>query len=291
MKIPKNSPRDTGRTYDSTYDSPTDTNRSNRPMTVKKRKHTVSTELGLKIVQDYMETDLTTTQLAEKYSTTEKNIELIVSRHWKALTNVRETRNLIGNQMSSLNHKGGNYLALKAINKVPSINQDFLDLLSAPEDKLLTDNELQYAMVFCATGDNYHAIHEAQLDVGLMGSKGDKQRHQYELAVKLRGVYLRRKENVAKYIMQLKEETFLPDVVDHNLIKAELLEQLAQQKESGTAARRDILNTIHMLGKTVGAFSDVVKVQEVDPGKALDYLESLAQADAELVSSEDTTED
>lgn len=241
------------------------------------------------VVKDYMTTNDTNAQIADRYSTTEKNVELIVARHWKSLTNIRETKNLVGDQMNNLNHKGGNYMALKAIGRVPSINQDFLDLLSDPTDPELTDNELQYCWVYAASGENYEALHEAGLHIGLMGSKGDKERHQYQLSCRLRGLYLRKKRNVAEYIIKLKEEQFLPEIVDRSFVQKELLEQLAQLKEMNddVATRREIGKTLERLGRSVGAFSDVVKVQEVDPASALDYLESLAKADASLIESEE----
>lgn len=261
-------------------------------MTLTKRrkpKDRLSEEDCLNIVREYMETEQTNLELAEKYNTSEKNVELIVSRHWKALTNVRETKCLVGDQMNLLNHKGGNYIALKAINNVPGINQDFLDLLSDPDDPVLSEAEMIYCFTYIATGDNYEAIHESGLHVSLMGNKSDKQRHQYQLSCRLRGHYVRRKKNVAAYLQKLKEEQYIPDIIDKTFVQRELLEQLHQLKESNDSptVRSQILKTVEMIGKSVGAFSDVIKVQEIDPAKALDYLESLSHADAELIESEE----
>lgn len=251
----------------------------------RKKSSNISEAMKLEIVNKYMNTDLTNKQLAEEYKTSEKNIELIVSRHWKALTNVRETKNLVGDQMNNLNHKGGNYHALKAIQKVPSINKEFLMLLSEPDDYELTDNELQYCYVFLATGDNTKALQESGLHVNLMGSPRDKEKHSFDLACRLRGMYIRKKKNIAKYLQSLKEKQYIPEIVNKEFIQRELLEQLEHQKELAVSSR-EINKTIEMLGRTVGAFSDVIKVQEVDPAQALDYLSTLARADAHLVESE-----
>lgn len=234
------------------------------------------------IVRDYMETDLSNSEIAKRYKTSQKNVEMIVTRHWKSLTNVRETKNLLATTYDPNNHKGGNYLALKAIGNVPSINQDFLMLLSEPEDNLLTDPELHYCYEYVLTGDNSQAIINSGLNVGIMGSPKDKKRHEYLLACRLRGHFLRQKKNVAQYIMKLKEEQFSPEIIDKHFVQRELLEQLAQLKESNDSptVRAQILKTIQDLGRTIGAFSDVLKVQELDPGAALDYLESLEEAKA-----------
>lgn len=255
--------------------------------TVKRRiaKSNLTEEQRYSIIQDYMTSDMSTSEIAQKYSTTEKNIELIVSRHWKTLTNVRETKMLTSGSYTN-DHKNGSYMALKAINRVPSINEDFLMLLSDPSDLVLTDNELQYCFNYVVTGDNLHALSEAGLTVGLMGSKSDKGRNQYQLSCRLRGHYIRQKKNVAQRIFELKKEAFLPEIIDKNFVQSELLEQLNQLKEctDSSTVRSQTLKTIELIGKSVGAFSDVIKVEEVDPGKALDYLESLSNADASLVT-------
>lgn len=242
----------------------------------------------LEIVKAYMESELSNKEIAEQYNTSETNVELIVSRHWKSLTNVREAKALVGDQMNNLNHRGGNYHALKAIQKVPSINQDFISLLSDPDSEVLTDQELQYCFNYIATGDNYQSLHEAGLHVGIMGNAGDKKRHEYQLSCRLRGHYIRQKRNVAKYLQELKEKKYLPEIIDQAFVQREILEHLYQLKSRNDDGACDakIERTIEMMGKTVGAFSDVIKVQEVDPSKALDYIESLSAADAHLVETE-----
>jgi len=242
----------------------------------------------LSVVFDYMSTDLTLEQLAEKHQTTSKNIDLIVSRHWKSLTNIRETKILTNGSakgQNHLDHKNGAYMALKTLGKASSINDDFLMKLSGEHDRLLTDNELQYCYNFVATGNNLTALESADLNKGLLTSQSDKNRNQYKLSCQLRGHYIRQKPNVAEYILKLKEEMYLPSLVDKGFIQKELLEILHHQKEQGVA-NKEALRTIELLGKTVGAFSDVIKIEEVDPSKALDYLESLSQADAHMITEE-----
>lgn len=251
--------------------------------TRKKKRETLSDHDRYLVVQEYMHSDKTTGQLATQFNTSDSNIEMIVQRHWKTLTNVRETKLLIGNQDSPNHHKNSAYIALKSIGKVPKINQDFLDLLSGPEDELLTDNELQYCYNFVATGDNRKALESAELNKGLLTAGSDKNRNEYQLACQLRGHFLRSKKNIAQYITKLKEEQFIPKIVDKQFIQRELLEELHHQKEAG-APSKEKLRTIELLGKTVGAFTEVVKVEEVDPSKALDYIDSLAQADASISS-------
>jgi len=254
---------------------------------VKTRKKTprevrMTDQERLQVVYDYMTTNLSLSGLAEKHNTSEKNVDHIVTRHWKSLTNVRETK-LLSVSNSELDHKSGAYHALKTIGKASHINEDFLSLLSEPHDRLLSDHELQYCYNFVATGNNLVALESAELHKGLLTQGSDKTRNQYRLACQLRGHYLRQKKNVAEYILKLKEEQYIPEIVDKQFIQRELLETLHHQKEEGTPSK-EVLRTIELLGKTVGAFSDVIKIEEVDPSKALDYIESLAQADTGMVS-------
>lgn len=232
----------------------------------------------LKVVHKYMTSDCSSSQLAEEFNTSPKNIDLIVQRHWTTLSNIRETKILTASTNVVDNHKSSAYMALKAIGRVPQINKEFLDKLSGPDDPLLTDNELQYCYNLIATGDNLKALEAADLHRGLMTAKSDKNRNQYRLACSLRGHYLRQKKNVAEYIIKLKEEQYIPEAVDKQFIQRELLETLHHQKEGGEPTDKR-LRTVELLGKTVGAFSDVIKVEEVDPAKALDYIDSLAKAD------------
>lgn len=253
---------------------------------VKTRKKTprevrMTDQERLQVVFDYMTTDLSTRGLAEKHGTSEKNIDHIVTRHWKSLTNIRETKLL--SAPGGEHHKNGIYHALKTIGKASHINEDFLSLLSEPHDRLLTDHELQYCYNFVATGNNLVALESAELHKGLLTQGSDKTRNQYKLACQLRGHYLRQKKNVAEYILKLKEEQYIPEIIDKQFVQRELLETLHHQKEEGTPSK-EVLRTIELLGKTVGAFSDVIKIEEVDPSKALDYIESLAKADDGMVS-------
>jgi predicted DNA-binding protein YlxM (UPF0122 family) len=249
--------------------------------TRKKQKGTVrlSDQDRFNVVQRYMTSADSAREIAKDFNTTEKNVELIIQRHWKSLTNVRETKLMSQNQGSQLDHKDSCYYALKSIGKVPQINEDFLQLLSGPEEHLLTDHELQYCYNLVATGDSLKALESAGLNKGLLTAGSDKTRNQYKLACQLRGHYLRQKKNVAQYLTKLKEEQYIPEAIDKQFVQRELLEVLHHQKEGGEPAEKK-LRTIELLGKSVGAFSDVIKVEEIDPAKALDYIDSLAQADA-----------
>lgn len=230
------------------------------------------------IAKEYAEGTLTVTQLAEKYNTSPDNIGLIATRCWKNLTNMKETRALVSFGSASSQH------SLKVLHNTNLINQQFLDLLSpSGTEATLTDAESIYAWIYVHTGENQLALEQSGLHVGLLYSKNDpnKSNPNFEKACSLRGMYLRSLPNVASYIKELRERRFVDQDISKARVQSELIDQLAQLKESGDPRNKThILKTIELLGKTIGAFVERVEVTEVDPSKALDHLIDMAKTGA-----------
>ena len=234
---------------------------------------------------DYAEGALSVKQLAKKYNTSENNIQLIVSRAWQSLTNVRESRALLGGGE-------GAEKALTTLRGTNLINQAFLSMLSLepegeslPTSLTMTDPEAIYCWVYVHTGDNHTACLQAGLDVGLLKTarhgKDDGDRLSYDKALTLRGLYLRQLPHIASYIKELREKRLIDQDVSKSRIQSELIDQLTQMKEEGDPKyRKDILRTIELLGKTIGAFVERVEITEIDPAKALDQLIEMAKTGA-----------
>lgn len=248
---------------------------------------TLSTEDHMSIVADYIKGELSVAKVAEKHETTEKNVGLIVNRHWKALCNMRESRALISQDPNLVNsRRNGNSNAavvLRELERAKTINHEFLDLLSEPEAALLTDAEAMYSWIVVHSGDADDAMITSGLDVGLYADPGtDKDRlsrFSYDKALKLRRIYMDNKPNVVAYVTQLREERLINADVGKAKVQTELLEQLHQMKSSGETHRHrnQMLKCIELLGKTVGAFTERIEVHEVDPANALDKLIEMAQ--------------
>jgi len=235
------------------------------------------------IVFDYADGTLSVSEIAKKYSTTDKNVGLIVNRHWKALTNMRESRALLSQDPNLVNSKksNGNGVAvvLQELEKVKEFNTEFTGLLSDPDAALLSDAEAIYCWTYVHSGDTYDAIRTAGLDAGLYKDKEEIARFSYDRAMKLRAMYLNNKPNVVSYIKELRETRLIDADVGKARLQSELLEQLDQMKSSGNSNkfRSQILKTIELLGKTVGAFTERIEIHEVDPANALDQLIEMAQ--------------
>lgn len=243
---------------------------------VRKAQENLDTQV---IVADYAEGTLSVNDIARKHNTTRENIQLIVNRHWKALTNMKESRALVSATTGLPSEKK----ALHALQNTDLINKEFQDLLSSDTANLLTEAEAQYAWIYTHTGDILEALKISQLDVGLYKEVKRTNRFSYDRACIIRSMYLNSKPNVAKYIQELREAKYTDTNLGKARIQSELIDQLQMMKAQGDSRnRKDILRCIELLGKTVGAFTERIEVTEVSPSNALDQLIEMAQ-EAEIV--------
>ena len=263
--------------------------RARKPKTTKLRKAQSSLD-HMAIVSDYAEGAMTVPEIAKAHKTSEENVGLIVSRHWKALTNVRESRLLLGSS-DAPKAKVEQKNALEILRNTSLINEEFLALLSPPDTALLSDSEAIYCWHLVHSGNPREALITSGLDVGLIRDKKRETRYSFDRSLVLRSQYLNAKPNVIAYITQLREERLINADVGKSLVQSELLDQLDQMKSSADPARNRtaILRTIELLGKTVGAFVDRVEVSEVNPSNALDKLIEMAQ-EAEVSDVTDSIE-
>jgi len=221
------------------------------------------------IVEDYAKGELSVGKLAKKYNTSPDNISLITKRFWKSLTNMRESRALIVPTTDSAS-------SLRELRATPHFNEDFLSLLS--ESALLSDEEATYCWIYAHTGDIVEALQGSTLDIGLYREKGKSHRFNYDKAMILRGHYLNSKPSISSYIKELREVRLQDADIGKAKIQSELLLQLENMKASGNPKyRKDILRTIELLGKTIGAFTENIAIHNIDPANALDELIELAQ--------------
>lgn len=252
----------------------------------RKKGEYIDPDLHIKIIKEYVD-GKTTADISKDYRLSTDYINRIITSHWENLTNLREARLLqVGIKEPPKGVISCAYTALDKIHKAnKGLNKEFLDLLSGPTDPTLTEPEIQFALLYVATGSGTSALTKAGLNIGIIkappsegGSKGRGER----LAKELRCTYLKNKPNIAEYINQLRTEKYLPQAVDLQFIQTELLEQLSQCKEDDHLNPRTkkqlLLRIVDTLGKTIGAFSDRLQVEHINPGEALDYLATLNSA-------------
>jgi len=228
------------------------------------------------IVRAYTEGTMSIGAIAKEYNTSDHNVTLIVQRHWEALTNMRETRMLTVTKDTKVHHKDTER-SLHKLQNTELVNSEFMRMLSDDHVALLSDAEATYAWIYVHTGNALEAMTSAGLDVNLNKDKSRETRLSFDRAVILRSMYLNEKPNVASYITELREKRYVDTDISKVKIQSELIDQLEFLKSTGDPrARRDILRTIELLGKTIGAFTDRIEISEVDPSNALDHLIEMA---------------
>jgi len=246
---------------------------------------TLTEEETKQLVFDYTYSAESFETLATKYNVTKNIIVAAVRNFQQDLNNYVETRQLIESQ-------GIDDQVTSTVFKLPGkkstdaklINQKFLDLLSHPSDNTLTTEEQTYCWVYTYTNNNTKAIKESKLDAGLdkrqSNRKDNKMASSYSNAIKLRGYYLRNKENISRYITTLREEKLQDLQIDKGYIQSQLVTEIEQLTEEGDPSRTNSkLRALDLLGKTIpGCFSETIKVEEVSPDKALDKLLDMAKA-------------
>lgn len=233
----------------------------------------------LELIHLYAKGQTSTADIAKQFGTSEENVGLIVNRHWKELTNMKESRALISPSKDSNS-------TLRLIHNTSHINQAFLDLLSPPSLETLTEAESIYCWLLIHTGDLSMAFQESGLDAGLI--KGDRNsRHSYDKALLVRQMYLANKPNVASYLKDLRERKYIDTDITKSRLQLELLEQLDLLKRDPIKHKKEILTTLKLLGSSAGVWVDRMEVGTIDHNKALDQFFNALEKRQEIPESQD----
>jgi len=158
-----------------------------------------------------------------------------------------------------------------------TIEKDILEMLSDETSEELTLQEELYCYLYVYTGSNNIAIKESGFS--------DKIPKDTTIKRQLLGMFLREKPNLKAYIGLLKDARIAEVKSSKQIVQHELINQVEQLKESvahrgAPSDRGHLLRAIELLGKTVGAFEDRVRVTEVNANEALDELLKMAKAEA-----------
>lgn len=249
---------------------------------VRKAEENLTRAQRYEIVHDYIYSNLSNEDIAKKYCTSSSNVNTIVSRHYKALCQVRETKNLITTQkIDNFKYSG--------VLDTEKINEEFLQLLSEPDSVTLSDNEMMFCELYNDNGDEIRALEEAGLNVGLSKRERDRDRDQYEQSLRLRAFYLRRKPNVGTYLNKLKSAKIQKIINGKEFIQNELLEVVERLKNtSNERSLSTYLKAVEALGRTWGVFDDKLTVETLSGDSALDKILEKARASKSSDEHEET---
>lgn len=209
--------------------------------------------------------------LSTKYSLHPSDIRRFINERLEALINYKE-RDIL--KESGHDKKEKCMRSLQKLKDSELITENFLTSLSDSNDPILTDEEALFAQLYVRTGDSQEAIQGSNLDDGLIETRGPS----YKRGILIRSSYLREKPNIKEYISTLREDLFSTNDISKQRVQELLVEEIYKMKEKGDP--RDKINlrqTIELLGKTIGAFTEKVEIHEVDPSKSLDALIEMAK--------------
>jgi hypothetical protein len=222
--------------------------------------------------------------LAEKYKVHYDTIRKLIRDFQNDLNNLAETYKLVDcgeNKFSVTNHAN-----LRRADPV-LINEAFLSLLSHPNAPILTEKEQSYAWIYTFTGDNMKALKQSGLAEGLLlhgklkESDGTPRLEpvSFQNAAKIRGFYLRSKDNIKEYIISLRERKLEDLKIDKGYIQSVLVDQIEALKEEveDKSNRAQLLRSVELLGRTCNAFTETIRIEEIRPDQALDTLLDLAK--------------
>lgn len=249
------------------------------------------------VIWEYTQDKTPVPTLASKYKVSDQVIKGIIRNFGSDFNNHTETMALIESQSVDNSVTSTSFKQSKPTFKSPAlINKAFLSLLSDPHDPTLTEQEQTYAWIYAFTNNNSKALKDSGLVAGLNMRHSDrpdgKTTSSFQNACKMRGYYLRKKENIQRYIKELRESRLSDLKLDKGYIQQQLVTDIEHMNEEGDIGHIGAkLKAIHLLGQTIpGCFSETIKVETVSPDDALDQLLEMAKADVKQIRTVDDSE-
>lgn len=265
-----------------------------KPKTILRKKKLPSiaddSPVKYQIVEDYINSDLTIRQIADKYNTTELAVGNAVSRHYKALRNVKETRYLMRMSKAPLKPTPRSIASAKMYHSLFSddgVNGEFLKRLSEPNEDVLLKWEIEFCYLWVYSVDEIEALEKSGLAIGLLKKEAGRkaERGGYDRSCRMRSLFLRRKPNIARTIKEIQKSNLIAEGIDKEFIQSELVREIQELREDKNLKARQLLSkNLEVLGKTIpGAFSEKIEISQIDPNQALQELIDMAKVSGEVL--------
>ena len=159
------------------------------------------------------------------------------------------------------------------------LNKAFFALLSAPDAHTLTSAEVKFCWSYVSSLDLDEAIFASGFDAGLYEENKSNPSGSpvgvagFDACIKMRIAYLKSKPNLQAFIKRIRKEAVLNVGIDKDFLQKEILLQIEGLKLSQTMDAKKLLRDyILMLGRSFGAFTDKVEIEEIDHGKTIEKL-------------------
>lgn len=129
-----------------------------------------------------------------------------------------------------------------------------------------------YAYYFAQTQDNKFALEQSGLHTGLPAKLKQSTK---DYVYRIRGQFLRDIPEIKQYLKDDMDRKIKEYNIEKPQVQMELMNQIDQLKElavNDTRQRSNLLKAIEMLGRSIGAFTDRVEVEETDARSGLEIL-------------------
>lgn len=231
-------------------------------MNVKTRKGSVE-GLEWEIIDSYIKGE-SQTETAKRLGLKLPTIQMLITKVFQGIKVIRETSLLIEAQNADL--KNDKFRSLEIERSLSLLrsetSEEFIKLVSEPNDPVLTDAELMFSYLVVEDGDEIGALNESGLDVGLKktttaGIRGRK----------LRALYLKNKPNVNSYIKELQSERAKTMEFSRETLQSKILQLINRlEKVDDVKTAPTIAKLTEQLGKLHGLFVDkqIVGTQSLD---------------------------
>ncbi len=211
-------------------------------------------------------------EISEKLSWSRHSIKTEIRKVFESLKVLIATESLIAShELDSLGRSRSNQAkALHTSQKKldASINEDFLSKLSPEDDMVLTQEEIMFCYLLVHEGDESKALEDSGLAKGLIKSNTS-----YKRAKKLRILMLKGKKNIIRYTSNLQVAYAKELNINKEAVQSLIVRQITQlESQNNPKLACTIAKLTEQLGRTVGAFTEKIILEEVSFDEAMDKM-------------------
>lgn len=233
------------------------------------------------LIFKYVQEGKSVSDIASDHKCAESWVREFIHKFYTKFRDIVETEALL--QSHAIDMKGGptsipeKITLYKSQSKIDKdINKYFIDKISDPNDSVLTEEEIIFCRLLIYEGDDEKALIDSGLAEGLSPTRTQAVR-----PMKLRIILLKQKKNIQRFLNELQINYAKELNVSKEMVQTELIRQLSELKAQNNPRNAPtIAKLTEQLGRTVGAFTDKVVVEEISFDAAMDKMLEMRDAKA-----------
>lgn len=229
------------------------------------KREGLTDEQKYRVLKDYSQ-GISVRDIAKSVSRDRRFISNMIQKTLKEMNTIRETNDLVvGTTAGSLKMQLGT-------SPTKFLTREFLDNVEQGAEV--------YAYYFGQTSDNKFSLEQAGLDKGIAETLPASTRN---YVYKVRGQFIRDIPQVRDAIRAEQDRRIKEYRIEKPQVQMEIVQQIEELKEiciDDPRQRSNLLKSIEMLGRSIGAFTDRIETTETDAKSGLEILMEKAKAEA-----------